>query len=82
MGSVNLHRSQHLFDAPPTPAIEAWGSCVESLWRVSMTLPTKTAEWDALSSRLLIWRAIAGESRTGTGEWARREMLEHLRSVA
>lgn len=80
--SGNLHRSQHLFDAPPTPTIEVWGSCVESLWRVSMALPTKTAEWDALSSRLLVWRAIAGESRTGTGEWVRREMLEHLRAEA
>ncbi|KAI0352520.1 hypothetical protein OH77DRAFT_1523331 [Trametes cingulata] len=76
---VKLHRSHHLFDPPPAPRIELWGECVESLWRASMTLPTKTQEWDALSSRLLIWRSIAGMSGSEAGEWARREVLENLK---
>ncbi|KAI0640548.1 ribosome 60S biogenesis N-terminal-domain-containing protein [Trametes meyenii] len=79
---VKLHHSQHLFDPPPAPSIESWGTCVEALWRVSMALPHKTAEWDALSSRLMLWRSIAGSSRTRVGEWARREVLENLRTRA
>ncbi|KAI0333443.1 hypothetical protein GY45DRAFT_306027 [Cubamyces sp. BRFM 1775] len=77
---VTLHRSQHLFDPAPTPDIELWGECVESLWRVSMALSAKTGEWDALSSRLLLWRSIAGAERSAAGEWARREVLENLRT--
>ncbi|KAH9887708.1 ribosome 60S biogenesis N-terminal-domain-containing protein [Cubamyces lactineus] len=77
---VRLHRSQHLFDPAPTLSIDLWGECVESLWRVSMTLPAKTREWDALSSRLLLWRSIAGAERSAAGEWARREVLENLRT--
>ena len=74
----SLHRSQHLFDAPPAPTPEMWGACVEALWRVSMTLPGKTDEWDALSQRLLIWRSMAGAERTPVGEWARREVVGSL----
>ncbi|CDO76370.1 hypothetical protein BN946_scf185011.g34 [Trametes cinnabarina] len=77
--AAGLHRSQHLFDPAPQASIELWGECVESLWRVSMALPHKTAEWDALSSRLLIWRSIANMRRTEVGEWARREVLANLR---
>ncbi|KAI9059024.1 hypothetical protein FKP32DRAFT_1761266 [Trametes sanguinea] len=80
--TVHRHRSQHLFDPAPQVSTELWGECVESLWRVSMALPHKTAEWDALSSRLLIWRSIAGTRRTEAGEWARREVLENLREDA
>ncbi|KAI0666153.1 ribosome 60S biogenesis N-terminal-domain-containing protein [Trametes maxima] len=77
---VKLHHSQHLFDPPPAPSIEQWGECVEALWRVAMASPHKTVEWDALSSLLLLWRSIAGSSRTPVGEWARREVLENLRA--
>ncbi|KAL7281927.1 hypothetical protein ACG7TL_003394 [Trametes sanguinea] len=80
--AVHLHRSQHLFHPAPQVSTELWGDCVESLWRVSMTLPHKTAEWDALSSRLLVWRSIAGTRRTEAGEWARRQVLENLREDA
>ena len=76
--SVTLHRSQQLFDSPPVLSTELWGACVEALWRVSMVLPYKTAEWDGLSSRILIWRSIAGAERTRVGEWARRETLTNL----
>ncbi|KAI0637561.1 ribosome 60S biogenesis N-terminal-domain-containing protein [Trametes polyzona] len=79
---VKLHRSHHLFDQPTAVTVESWGECVESLWRVSMTLPTKTAQWDALSSRLLVWRSIAGPSKSPAGEWARREVLENLQVEA
>ncbi|KAJ8490078.1 hypothetical protein ONZ51_g2525 [Trametes cubensis] len=78
--SVRLHRSQNLFDPAPSPSIDLWGECVESLWRVSMALPAKTKEWDALSSRLLLWRSIAGPEKSAAAEWARREVLENLRA--
>ncbi|TBU65164.1 ribosome 60S biogenesis N-terminal-domain-containing protein [Dichomitus squalens] len=76
--SMSLHRSQQLFDSPPAVSIELWGDCVEALWRVSMALPNRTAEWDGLSSRLLIWRSISGAERTRVGEWARIETLTNL----
>ena len=79
---VKLHRSQHLFDPAPSPTIELWGDCVEALWRVCMTLSCKTGEWDALTSRLLIWRSIAGAEKSKVGEWARREVVENLQGGA
>ena len=79
---VKLHRSQHLFDPAPSPTIELWGDCVEALWRVCMTLSRKTDEWDALTSRLLIWRSIAGAEKSRVGEWARREVVENLQGGA
>ncbi|KAH9853304.1 ribosome 60S biogenesis N-terminal-domain-containing protein [Lenzites betulinus] len=77
---AGLHRSQHLFDPAPTPTVELWGECTQSLWRVSISVPWKTAEWDMLASRLLIWRSIAGASKTKAGEWTRREVLQNIRA--
>lgn len=79
---VTLHRSQHLHDSPPAPSIEGWGECVESLWRISMSDSDRTAEWDKLTSRLLIWRAIAGADGSQVGEWGRREVVKSLQSQA
>ncbi|KAI8984871.1 ribosome 60S biogenesis N-terminal-domain-containing protein [Trametes punicea] len=79
--AIKVHRSQQLFDPVPPVSIELWGECVESLWRISTTLPNKMAEWDALSSRLLIWRSIAGARKTEMGEWVRREVLANLREA-
>ncbi|RDX51579.1 hypothetical protein OH76DRAFT_1554958 [Lentinus brumalis] len=77
--SVTLHHSTDLFDAPPSPSIETWGGCVEALWRVSMSWPERTQPWDAFTSRLLVWRSIAGAEGSPIGEWARREAVENLR---
>ncbi len=77
--SVTLHHSTDLFDAPPSPSIETWGGCVEALWRVSMSWPERTQPWDAFTSRLLVWRSIAGAEGSLIGEWARREAVENLR---
>ena len=74
--SVTLHRSQQLFDPPPSLSIETWGECIEALWRVSMTWPERTQTWDAITSRLLLWRSIAEGSTVG--EWARRQVIENL----
>ncbi|KAI0717490.1 hypothetical protein C8T65DRAFT_111220 [Cerioporus squamosus] len=76
---IALHRSQHLFDAPPAPSIQAWGERVEALWRVSMAWPERTQTWDAITSRLLMWRSIVGEEGSPLGEWARREVVGNLR---
>ncbi|KAI0751700.1 ribosome 60S biogenesis N-terminal-domain-containing protein [Daedaleopsis nitida] len=75
---VVLHRSHNLYDLPPLPSIKQWGECVEALWRVTMTMLDRTGEWDALTSRLLIWRAIAGVEGSRMGEWMREEVVQHL----
>jgi hypothetical protein len=49
-----------------------WASIVETLWRISMTLDHRAAEWHALNSRMLIWRGYSGES-TGVFEWVRKQ---------
>ncbi|KAI1792498.1 ribosome 60S biogenesis N-terminal-domain-containing protein [Ganoderma leucocontextum] len=72
------HHSQQLFTIASPATLELWGNCVEALWRVSMTIPNKGPDWDGLSSRLLVWRAIAGAERSQVGEWERREMLVNL----
>ena len=38
----------------------------------------KGVEWDGLSSRLLVWLAIAGAERSQVGQWERREMVMNL----
>lgn len=58
--------------------LRLWGNSVECLWRVGMTLTTKTSSWDLLTSRLLIWRGIVGAERSPVGEWARREVIQNL----
>lgn len=68
-GASGLHEIHGIDD----PMLN-WGEAVESLWRVSMQLEKKTAAWDALTSRLLIWRAIIGAEGSATGEWVRREV--------
>ncbi|KAM5540626.1 hypothetical protein V8D89_005657 [Ganoderma adspersum] len=79
--SILLHHSHQLFATPPQVSLGLWGDCVEMLWRVSMICPHKTAEWDALSSRLLVWCAIASAEWNQVGEWERREMLINLVQV-
>ncbi|KAH9936862.1 ribosome 60S biogenesis N-terminal-domain-containing protein [Epithele typhae] len=76
--SVRVHRSHRLFEADDAPTIQVWGECTEALWRASMACASKTGEWDALSSRLLVWRAVAGPGGSATGEWARREVVGSL----
>ncbi|RPD59503.1 hypothetical protein L227DRAFT_654118 [Lentinus tigrinus ALCF2SS1-6] len=76
--SVKLHHSQHLFDAPSLPSMEVWGECVEAMWRVSMSLPERTQAWDAITSRLLVWRSVVGVEGSPVGEWARREVTINL----
>ena len=73
-----LHRSQHLFDPSPASSVERWGACVEALWRIATSAADRTGEWDALTGRLLIWRAIAGARGTRTGNWVRQAMVNIL----
>ncbi|KAJ6613338.1 ribosome 60S biogenesis N-terminal-domain-containing protein [Mycena sp. CBHHK59/15] len=56
-----------------------WGKSLEYLWQACMTLAKKPPVWDALTSRLLIWRSVVGEEDTDVGEWARKETLQNLR---
>lgn len=55
-----------------------WGQAVEALWRITMTFEQKTSTWDALTQRLLLWRAIEGQDGSATGEWARKEVVRGM----
>lgn len=58
--------------------LQMWGSAVEALWRVTMTLDNKPSAWDALTARLLIWRAIVGTEGSTLGEWARKQVVHNM----
>ncbi|EMD38681.1 hypothetical protein CERSUDRAFT_94218 [Gelatoporia subvermispora B] len=77
--SAAPHNSQGLFDLPPMDSVCAWGECIKSLWRVVMSMETRSPEWDALTTRLLLWRSFAGHDEE-TGEWARRQVVQALRT--
>jgi len=72
-GALGLFETASSYDP-----LQIWGSGVEALWRVSMTLEDKTAGWGALTCRLLLWRAMVGEDGSAVGEWARREVVRNL----
>jgi len=78
--SMSMHGAQGLHDLPTCDdPVQLWGNSVESLWRATMTFEVKNSTWDALTSRLLLWRAMVGEKST-LGEWARREAVHNLGS--
>lgn len=68
-----VHDSHH-----PESLLRVWGESVESLWQVLMICENRTAAWDIVTSRLLIWRAIVGEEGSEIGEWARREVVRNI----
>lgn len=72
-GALGLHDTPSCDDR-----VQMWGYAVEALWRMTMTFETKTSTWDALTCRLLLWRAIVGEDASAIGEWARREVVRIL----
>ncbi|KAF9224544.1 hypothetical protein BS17DRAFT_780022 [Gyrodon lividus] len=75
------HRAQGLHEMLAiSDPLRAWGGIVEALWRVSMSLEHGTRVWDALTRRLLIWRAVSGENEYQAGEWARKEVVRILRA--
>ncbi|KAI0052681.1 hypothetical protein FA95DRAFT_1483272 [Auriscalpium vulgare] len=55
--------------------IEVWGLAVEGLWRSVMLLEAKSALWDGLTYRLLIWHAIGHGDQSGIGHWVRKEIV-------
>ena len=63
---------------PEREPLQTWGLCVEDLWRATMTVENKHPVWDVLSSRLLLWRAVAGLDSSPTGEWARMQVVCNL----
>lgn len=73
-----LHTATTLWQTRSDDALALWGYCVESLWCASMATDEKTSAWDALTSRLLVWRAIVGADAAPTGEWARREVVRSV----
>ena len=73
------HTSNSLWHSIDASAISFWGYCVENLWRAAMSTDEASEAWGALTSRLLIWRAIVGDT-SQVGEWARREVVLNLSS--
>ncbi|KAL4250925.1 Nucleolar pre-ribosomal-associated protein 1 [Abortiporus biennis] len=65
--------ARKLWLIPDSDPLRMWGQCVEALWRASMTTQGKCSQWDALTCRLLLWRAVVTDS--SAGEWARKEVL-------
>lgn len=63
----------------PTGANETilWGRSVEWLWSAAMAMQERCTEWETLTARLLVWRAIAGET-SDVAEWARREVIRNI----
>jgi nucleolar pre-ribosomal-associated protein 1 len=75
---VSLHAAHGLHDQPMLDdPLQLWGEWVEALWRATMTFENKHPAWDALTCRLLLWRAIVGEESI-VGEWARKEVVRNL----
>lgn len=67
-------------ESPEGDPLILWGKVVVTLWQVVMGFSTKPTSWDRLTTRLVIWRCIAGETEVLEGEWARKEAVRNLRS--
>jgi nucleolar pre-ribosomal-associated protein 1 len=85
LSSATLISSEPLFRAceihepySERELLRTWGQCVEVLWRATMTMENKPPVWDVLSSRLLLWRAIADGNSSPIGEWARIQVVCNL----
>ncbi|KIO12008.1 hypothetical protein M404DRAFT_994067 [Pisolithus tinctorius Marx 270] len=75
------HGAQGLHLIPTvTDPFGAWGLAVEALWRAGMVLDHRAPEWDILTSRLLIWRGVAGDDGSQLGEWVRKESIRATRA--
>ncbi|KAJ7044085.1 ribosome 60S biogenesis N-terminal-domain-containing protein [Mycena alexandri] len=74
------HSGQDLQVVGDHDALLTWGKSVEYLWQASMTLSEKPLVWDALTSRLLIWRSLVGKEGSTVGEWARM-LAVHTRAL-
>ena len=73
------HRSYALWKVREGDELVLWGQCVEALWSATMKIGEGSTTWDALTTRLLIWRAYAGQ-KSIVGEWARREVIRNMRA--
>lgn len=60
--------------------LSTWGSCVEMLWRAVMSdKRTSKVVWDALTSRVVLWRGLVGrKGGSEVGEWVRVECVRNL----
>jgi len=72
------YRSTSLWNPAEARGLHLWGECIESLWSAAMRLEDVCSDWDALTARLLIWRALVGHRTSEVGEWARREVLDNM----
>jgi len=75
INAQTLHTSLNVGNEPSLSDIGKWGETVASLWKVSMLLSSESPEWDALSSRMLLWRCLVGDNCI-EGEWVRKQTIE------
>ncbi|KAG6905791.1 hypothetical protein DXG01_000716 [Tephrocybe rancida] len=75
----HLHRAHDIHEtlSGTDDRLHIWGSNLEALLRISMTLDETPTSWASITSRMLVWRAIAGRM-DGLGEWARKEVIANL----
>lgn len=66
--------ARQLWESPDLPAWEVWGHIVNALWSVAMSFDVCCPEWQAITSRMLLWRAISGEGEA-QAEWVRKQAV-------
>ncbi len=72
--SHSPHTAYHLWDRIDNDPWNIWGEAVQGLWRAAMSQNQKCRDWDALTCRLLLWRALTS-NRSSIAEWARKEVV-------
>jgi hypothetical protein len=65
-------------DASSDPTLRSWAGCVETLWQSVMALQEKSTVWDAISARMVFWRALGGDQAGEASEWVRKETIRVL----
>ncbi|KAG6856484.1 hypothetical protein H0H87_003952 [Tephrocybe sp. NHM501043] len=76
--SYHLYRSHEIHESLPTDdLLQIWGTSIEALWRISMTLDVATDSWATITSRMLVWRSVIGVN-DGLCEWTRKEVVGNL----
>lgn len=80
------HRSFTIHQRLSSPTLNHWGTLLELLWESSMSLPHKCDAWEALTPRMLLWRACRPHPHSQNPkqvfdavEWARKEVVHNLR---
>lgn len=79
---VPLYKAHAVHEVFPfNDPFKIWGLSVEALSRATMTLKEKSASWDVLTPRMLVWRALIGADSGKLGEWTRTQVISNIATV-